>query len=128
MTYSAHHQKLCTSATCLGTITEPILPHLAVHDSFSIAPQQVLKQFCDVCHLLADGLSYSLIVFQVTPTKQSTILFSAASTHRDEEVGKERRVMGASLTTNVLALTDTLGIKRGFHVDADRKSSFFLPL
>uniref|UniRef100_A0A7I4AHI4 Uncharacterized protein n=1 Tax=Physcomitrium patens TaxID=3218 RepID=A0A7I4AHI4_PHYPA len=56
----------------------------------------------------------------VTPTKQSTILFSAASTHRDEEVGKERRVMGASLTTNVLALTDTLGIKRGFHVDADQ--------
>lgn len=36
--------------------------------------------------------------------------------------------MGASLLTNVLALADTLGVKKDFHVDADREYSFSNPL
>lgn len=36
--------------------------------------------------------------------------------------------MGASLMTNVLALADTLGVKKDFHVDADREYSFSNPL
>lgn len=36
--------------------------------------------------------------------------------------------MGASLLTNVLALADTLGVKKDFHVDADREYSFSNPV
>ena len=35
--------------------------------------------------------------------------------------------MGASLMTNVLALADTVGVKKGSYVDADREC-FFSPL
>lgn len=31
--------------------------------------------------------------------------------------------MGASVATNILALADTLGVKEGSHVDADRKTA-----
>lgn len=59
--------------------------------------------------------------------RQNMGTFNANSSHRDEEAGKERRVMGASLLTNVLALADTLGVKKDFHVDADREYSFSNP-
>ncbi|KAG0629426.1 hypothetical protein M758_1G102800 [Ceratodon purpureus] len=57
---------------------------------------------------------------EVAAKKQSTASYNAAPNHRDEEGGKARRAMGTSLTTNVLALIDTAGVKKTSYVDTDQ--------